>query len=127
VGREYAGKGQTTPDKLLALAELAAQVAPQVPLVFAHLGGGLPFYELIPEVRGVTTNVYYDTGAAGYLYAPEALAHVAEIVPGRLLFGSDYPVIGVQRMLDYARAGLPVSEHEEVLGGAAARLLGLRP
>ena len=127
VGRVYPGKGQTTPDRLLALAQLAGEVAPRTPLIFAHLGGGLPFYELMPDVRALTTNVYYDTAATAYLYDPPALAHAAQCAPDRLLFGSDYPVIGMQRMLDYARAGLPPAAQSAALGATAARLFGLAP
>jgi predicted TIM-barrel fold metal-dependent hydrolase len=126
VGRVYPGKGRTTPDRLLRLAALAKAVAPDVPLVFAHLGGGLPFYELMPDVRALATGVYYDTGAAAYLYQPEALAYAAALAPGRVLFGSDYPVIGVQRMIAFAAAaGLPPEAHAAVMGGTAARLFGL--
>ena len=127
VGRIYPGKGQTTPDRLLALARLAGEVAPRTPLIFAHLGGGLPFYELMPEVRALTANVYYDTAAAAYLYDSLALAHVAQWAPDRLLFGSDYPVIGMQRMLAYAHQGLPPAAQPNVLGGTAAALFGLGP
>src|SRR5215207_4655234 len=51
VGRVYSGKGETTPDRLLALARLAGAVTPELPIICAHLGGGLPFYELMPDVR----------------------------------------------------------------------------
>jgi predicted TIM-barrel fold metal-dependent hydrolase len=128
VGRLYPGKGRTTPDRLVALAEIAAEVAPEVPIICAHLGGGLPFYELMPEVRRLASTVYYDTGAAAYLYEPRVLALVAGIAPGRLLFGSDYPVIGMGRMLAYARAaGLSPEDETALLGASAARLLRLDP
>jgi predicted TIM-barrel fold metal-dependent hydrolase len=126
LGREYAGKGRTTPDRLLRLAALAKSVAPELPIILAHLGGGLPFYELMPEVQALAPTLYYDTGACAYIYRPEALAHVAALAPGRLLFGSDYPVIGMKRMVDYAAAaGLAPDAHAEVMGGSAARLFGL--
>jgi predicted TIM-barrel fold metal-dependent hydrolase len=126
VGRSYAGRGRTTPDRLFALAALCAAVAPDLPVVFAHLGGGLPFYETIPEVQRLARNLYYDTGAAAYVYAPAALRLVAAVAPDRLLFGSDYPVIGVARMLEYVRAaGLAPETERAVLGGSAARLLKL--
>ncbi|MGH2350487.1 MAG: amidohydrolase family protein [Chloroflexota bacterium] len=126
VGRVYAGKGQTTPDRLLRLATLATEVAPDLPIICAHLGGGLPFYELMPDVRAQASRLYYDTGAAAYLYEPRALAHVAAIAPDRLLFGSDYPVIGLRRMVDFAAAaGLAEEQHAALMGGNAARLLGL--
>ncbi len=127
VGRQYPGKGETTPEKLITLARLAAEVAPGLPLIFAHLGGGLPFYELIPEVREMVTNVYYDTAAAAFVYDAAVLEHVARLAPGRLLFASDYPVIGMARMLDYARSGLPEEARAAVLGGTAAALLKRLP
>ena len=125
LGRLYPGKGETTPHRLLQLAQLAADVAPDLPIVCAHLGGGLPYYELMPEVRRAAANLRYDTSAAAYLYAPEALRHACEIAPGRVLFGSDYPVIGMRRMLDFARSA-PLAEHarDSLLGGAAQVLLG---
>jgi predicted TIM-barrel fold metal-dependent hydrolase len=125
LGRAYPGKGRTTPDRLAGLAELAGEVAPDLPIVCAHLGGGLPFYELMPDVRRRIGRLYYDTGAAAYLYDSAALAVVANLAPERLLFGSDYPVIGQRRMLGFAAAGLPEERRAAVLGGNAARLLGL--
>lgn len=126
VGRPYAGKGRTTPDRLLGLARLAAGVAPALPLIFAHLGGGLVFYEHMPDVRRATAQVFYDTGAAAYVYEPSALLHAASVAPERVLFGSDYPVIGLRRMRDYAaEAALPEALHRAVMGENAARLLGL--
>jgi uncharacterized protein len=128
LGRAYAGKGETTPARLLQLAALVAEVSPTLRVVCAHLGGGLPFYELLPDVRALAGGFYYDTAAAAYLYEPAALAHVTRIAPGRLLFGSDYPVIGMQRMVDYARgAGLSAAQLDELLWSNAARLLDLAP
>jgi uncharacterized protein len=127
LGRSYAGKGRTTPDRLFALAEVCAAVAPELPVVCAHLGGGLPFYETMPEVQRLAPRLYYDTGAAAYLYHPGVLSLTAAVAPDRLLFGSDYPVIGVGRMLEYVRAaGLPAETERAVLGGNANRLLGPR-
>ncbi len=124
LGRSYAGKGRSTPDRLLALAQVCAEVAPTLPVVFAHLGGGLPFYETMPEVQRLAPRLYYDTAAAAYLYSPAALSLVTAVAPERLLFGSDYPVIGMERMLTYARsAGLDPQTEGAILGGNAARLL----
>jgi uncharacterized protein len=126
LGRVYPGKGETTPQRLLQLAQLVHDVAPSLTVICAHLGGGLPFYELMPEVRALTSSLYFDTGAAGYLYEPRALALVSQIAPDRLLFGSDYPVIGLRRMVDFVRdAGLSPEVKEAVLGGTAVRLFGL--
>lgn len=125
LGRSYGGKGCTTPDRLFALARLSAAVAPDLRVICAHLGGGLPFYETMPEVQRLAPNLYYDTGAAAFLYTPAALRLVAAVAPDRLLFGSDYPVIGMARMVDYVRAaGLSPETERAVLGGNAARLFG---
>ncbi|NBQ63310.1 MAG: hypothetical protein EBU40_13660, partial [Proteobacteria bacterium] len=51
VGRDYAGRDHTTPDRVLQLIDLAAEVAPKVTLIFGHLGGGLPLYAHMPDVR----------------------------------------------------------------------------
>ena len=82
----------------------------------------------MPEVRQVAASLRYDTGAAAYLYAPDALRHACEIAPGRVLFGSDYPVIGMRRMLDFARsARLPEHARDSLLGGAAQALFAPLP
>ncbi|CAA9249603.1 MAG: hypothetical protein AVDCRST_MAG77-2107 [uncultured Chloroflexi bacterium] len=126
LGRSYAGKGETTPARLLQLAALVRDVAPDLRVVCAHLGGGLPFYELMPDVRALAREFYYDTGAAAYLYEPACLAHVTRIAPDRLIFGSDFPVIGLQRMVSYVHsAGLAPDQLQAVLWTNAARLLGL--
>jgi uncharacterized protein len=128
LGRDYAGKGETTPRRLLQLARLAGEVAPELPIICAHLGGGMPYFELMSEVQTAASRLRYDTGAAAHLYAPEALRHASEIAPGRVLFGSDYPVIGMRRMLDFVRAApLTSAARDSILGGAAEGLLGPLP
>ena len=122
VGHSYRGKGLTTPDRLYGLVRLAKGV----PLILAHCGGGFAFYELMPEVAALTERVYYDTAAAAFLYRPKVVARLQDLAPGRVLFGSDYRLLGQRRMLRYVReAGLPPRAEAAVLGGNAARLLGL--
>ena len=99
-----------------------------MPLILAHCGGGFAFYELMPEIAALTAQVYYDTAAAAYLYRPAAVARLHDLAPGRVLFGSDYRLLSQRRMLRYVRdAGLPPKAAAAVLGGNAARLLGLPP
>ena len=123
VGHQYPGKGRTTPEKLYRFIENF----PGNTLVCAHWGGGLPFYALMPEVPEVIRNVYFDTAASPLLYRPEVFATVVGLVgAGRVLFGSDYPLIGQRRSLREAQqAGLEPGDREAVLGGNAARLFGL--
>jgi predicted TIM-barrel fold metal-dependent hydrolase len=123
VGHIYPGKGDVTPADLLALA----QAFPALRIVAAHWGGGLPFYELMPEVKTAAANIWYDSAASLFLYQPEIFATVAAICgPEKLLWASDYPLIAQPRMLDYARrSGLDDDALALALGGNAARLFGL--
>jgi predicted TIM-barrel fold metal-dependent hydrolase len=94
VGHQYPGKGTATPDKLLEFLRSFGQTK----VVAAHWGGGLPFHELMPEVEAMTRNVVYDCGASTYLYRPRVFRSVLDIVgPERVLFGSDYPVLRMDR------------------------------
>ena len=121
VGHLYPGKGRTTPDKLMRLATNF----PENRILLAHLGGGLPFYEAMPEVAEALANVWYDTAALPYLYRPSAVAAVASLAGANsILFGTDYPLLSHRRVLDYIRAaGLEPAETGSILGGNAAALI----
>lgn len=123
VGHLYPGKGHTTPEKLYALA----RNFPQNTLVFAHWGGGLPFYALMPEVREALSSVYYDSAASPFLYSPDVFQRVAEICGAeRILFGTDFPLLRQSRILDQVRgSGLPDLDQAAILGENARLLLGL--
>ena len=100
VGHHYPGKGTMTPDRLLRLAERY----PQNAFIFSHLGGGLPFYERMPEVNGALSNAWYDTAATPFLYAPEIYDTVQSLVGGtRLFFASDFPLMSQRRALGHLR------------------------
>ncbi len=63
VGHLYAGKGDCTPDVLYSLAVRF----PELTIICAHWGGGLPFYALMPEVKKPLGQVYFDSAASPYL------------------------------------------------------------
>ena len=123
VGHAYPGKGTATPDQLLRFIG----AFPALRVVLAHWGGGLPFYELMPEVAAVTARVVYDTAASTYLYRPRVFRAVLDLVgPERVLWGSDYPVLRQDRFLARTRAAdLAPAELGPVLGGNARRVYGL--
>ena len=123
VGHQYPGKGRTTPDKVFRLIANF----PENVIICAHWGGGLPFYALMPEVAAALGNVYFDTAASPFLYAPEVYSTVSSLVgPDRILFASDFPLMEQSRPLAQVTAlRLPPEDEESILGGNAARLLGL--
>lgn len=124
VGHLYPGKGGATPDRILNFA----RTYPDLRIVAAHWGGGLPIYELMPTVRDQLANVVYDSAATTYLY-DDAIFDVVELAGGRdkVLFASDYPVLGQQRLVARMRHhGWSTTAHASaVLSGNAARFYGL--
>ncbi len=124
VGHFYPGKTPTTPASVYKFLEKFTDVT----TILAHWGGGLFFYELMPEVAKVTSSVYYDTAASPFLYRPDVYKLAVEIVgPGRILFGTDYPLLRMQRHLnEIETAGLEPATKEAILGRNALAMLGHR-
>jgi predicted TIM-barrel fold metal-dependent hydrolase len=124
VGHLYPGKGRTWPNQIAALA----QNFPGLKVIAAHWGGGLPFYELMPEIQVALQNVYYDTAATTYLYNFRVFRSVADLCgPAKILFASDHPLLRPDRLLARIRleGGLSESELALALGENAARLFEL--
>ncbi|MEX2426592.1 MAG: amidohydrolase family protein [Thermomicrobiaceae bacterium] len=120
VGHDYPGKGTSTPDKLLVFLERF----PDVRVIAAHWGGGLPFYELMPEVARLTVNVVYDSAATTYLYRFPIFRAAIEIAGARrVLFASDYPVLGQDRLLKrVARLSLAHDTYQQIVSENAHRV-----
>lgn len=123
VGHQYFGKGSITPELLYPFI----QTFPELKLVCAHWGGGLPFYALMPEVAKALTNVYFDTAATPFLYQPQIFKHIVEIIGGdKILFGSDYPLMPPRRVIDQIEmADLNLQDKTKILGGNAQVLLSI--
>ena len=123
VGHRYPGKGETTPDRLYRFIENF----PDNIIICAHWGGGLPFYALMPEVPEVLRNTFFDTAASPLLYLPDVFDAVAGLVgAGKILFGTDYPLIPHQRLVrQVEQSHLDAPARQAILGGNAARLLGI--
>jgi uncharacterized protein len=124
VGHIYDGKGKVTPDKLYSFI----LKYPELKIVCAHWGGGLPFYALMPEVDKSLKNVYFDTAATPFLYKPEIISHVSAITgAGKILFGSDYPLMSPKRVISYIDStGVEGDDRMKILGGNAGILLKFR-
>jgi len=124
VGHKYPGKGDVTPDVLYPFIT----GFPNLTLVCAHWGGGLPFYALMPEVKKAMSNVFFDTAASPFLYSPEIYNQVIQLVGAdKILFGSDYPLMAQNRLLKEIRSlDLPREMERLILSGNAQRLLGIK-
>ena len=123
VGHDYPGKGGITPDMLYPFITSF----PDLTIVCAHWGGGMPFYALMPEVKQAISNVYFDTAASPFLYTPEVYNQVIQLVGAdKILFGSDYPLLAQRRLLEEIKA-LDLAEETKnlMLSGNALRLLGI--
>jgi predicted TIM-barrel fold metal-dependent hydrolase len=123
VGHKYPGK--TVVD--LKQIETFITNNPGLDIVLAHWGGGLLFYETMPEIKEKFRNVYYDTAASPFLYdwriydAAKALGLCEKI-----LFGSDFPLLPQSRYIGaIEKSSLCDKEKQFVLGENAGRLLKL--
>jgi predicted TIM-barrel fold metal-dependent hydrolase len=123
VGHSYPGKGGITPDILYRFI----QNFPDLGVVCAHWGGGLPFYALMPEVADALSNTYFDTAASPFLYSDRIFELVSDLLgPERILFGSDHPLIRQDRIVKSVRAlNLSGEAKGMILGGNAQRILSL--
>jgi predicted TIM-barrel fold metal-dependent hydrolase len=135
IGHYYLGKS-TTP--LLHYYRLACRY-PELKLILAHWGGGLLFYEMMPEVRRNLRNVWYDTAGSPLLFPTEAIFHTALgcVDHRKLLYGSDYPLLIYPRrqtepdfrpfIQEIDGLGLAADIYADIMGQNAARLLSLLP
>ncbi|KAF0096427.1 MAG: amidohydrolase 2 [Puniceicoccaceae bacterium 5H] len=132
VGHDYPGRVDTPLMDYVWLA----QTFPQLPIVLAHWGGGLPFFLLHRQLRKNFKNIYFDTAASPLLYDAKVWQTVMALVgPERILFGSDYPLriyprydkeASFTRLVEEVKA--EVSNREElaqIVTGNAKRLLAL--
>ena len=131
VGHKYPGKDMTS---LAPLPDIVMK-HPDLKLILAHMGGGLPFYEMNPKYRGKFDNVYYDTAANPLLYRIESFKAVISMIGNRrLMYGSDFPLLlypAEYRQMDFElfindirnNAGLNQEEWKNIMGNNLVNLL----
>ena len=124
VGHQYPGKGSITPDIVYPFITSY----PDLTIVCAHWGGGLPFYALMPEVEKAMSNVFFDTAASPLLYRPKVYNQVTQLVGSdKILFGSDFPLMGQGQLLkEISSLDLPQKTKKLILSGNAQRLLNIK-
>jgi predicted TIM-barrel fold metal-dependent hydrolase len=109
----------TTP---LSIAP-AAQACPEATIILGHMGGYFHVDEAI-EVADRYPNIILETSAMPY---PDKIKEaVGRIGAERVIFGSDGPMCSpILEREKVQMAGLAPDELAQVLGGSAARLLGV--
>lgn len=122
-GHQYAGKGAYGAREAAAFC----RNFPLTRVVFAHFGGGLWAFAAMPEMCLLTANACFDTAAWPWLYEPKILDAIFAIGAGeKILFGSDWPILGLARYEKLiAQTGLSLEEKDALLHGNAERLLAL--
>ena len=123
-GHSYAGKGGMTPEVVYPFVKKY----PDVRIILGHLGGGLPFYMLQPEVKSDCRNVYFDSAAIPFLYEKRAYRLSGEMAGiEKILFGSDFPLMSQKRALKYLNdADLSPEDKKRVLGYNAMNLFKIK-
>lgn len=120
-GHQYPGKYGLSLSSFVRFAS----THPQLRIVGAHFGGGLPFF-VEPQDRQSVSGAVIDTAARSYLYTPEELKAANLRLPGRVLFGSDYPLVPQEKEIQSLRNDVSDPKLcDAVLGGNAARFLGI--
>jgi uncharacterized protein len=123
VGHYYPGK---TGDSIRE-AETLAELFPETTFILAHMGGGLCFYESMPELREKLSRVYYDTAALPFLYDQTIFGGLKGLgVMEKVIYGSDYPLLDLERYLDRTNMEM-LTESEKALffGETISGILGI--
>ena len=89
VGHAYKGKTPADMPEIVRFVERHRGLR----IILAHLGGGLCFYEFMPEIKESFTNVFYDTAAAPFLYSKEVYSFIEQFLYDKTVFGSDFPLL----------------------------------
>jgi len=96
VGHKYIGKGNNNPKNLYQLVKNN----PSNIFIFSHFGGGLVFFEQMPEVKKTLKNVFYDSSAQPFLYNKKIYRNAINCSSkNKILFASDFPLINMKRCL----------------------------
>lgn len=121
IGHYYPGKTNTTLNELLTFAENF----PEQKVIYAHFGGGLLYYEFMPEIKKILTNSYYDTAASPYLYDPSVYNAIEAMgLSDKMIFGSDFPLPCAVQTIDQIESSTLSSDSlNKIMGDNLEKLL----
>lgn len=120
VGHQYPGKsgGLSVRELWLLLIN-----NPNLRVIAAHWGGGLPFYGLMPEVQTLIESgrIVFDSAASKYLYTSDIYKLVPAIVgDSSVCWGSDFPLRSQLSDLRDAKSNLSGTAYVEKFTGENA-------
>jgi predicted TIM-barrel fold metal-dependent hydrolase len=124
VGHQYPGKAPNTLQQIYRLVGRFRENQ----IILAHWGAGLFFFGLLKkEVRETLRNVYFDTAASPFVYAPGIWPIACELAGAdKILFGTDFPLLNPGRYFDEINTSpLTQEDRMRILGRNAAELFGL--
>lgn len=121
VGHVYTGKTKVSLNEVESFIKNHSKT----PIILAHLGGGLMFYEAMKELKESFQHVYYDTAAALFLYDPSIYRMARELgILHKIIFGSDYPLVSPTRYEKSLEAsGLKKEEIAQIMGDNLEKIL----
>jgi uncharacterized protein len=119
VGHVYAGKAEADFTQVVSFIH----DHPKMTIILAHMGGGICFYEFMPEVRKLFAKVYYDLAAVPFLYDESLYDFTARFLRNKVMFGSDFPLLTfsrykrhIEKLDDQARAYLLFENGRQLFG-----------
>lgn len=136
VGHFYYGKSHNSAEEYLWLI----QRYPDLRLILSHWGGGIAFYEAIPEMRALLKNVGYDVTASKLFFdVKKSMEQIVKIVdPRKIFYGSDFPLLlhpeeypdelnprFIHDRHDFLQANIPADVLDGIMGKNFADYIGL--
>lgn len=123
VGHMYTGKYYPNFEKLLEIIEKHQTVK----LLLSHWGGGLLFYEHMPEIKKTLKNCWYDTAASPFLYDEKIYSSAVEMIGAeKICMGTDFPLLSYGRYKDSIENNIQdKTDREKVLRKNAEIFLGI--
>ena len=136
LGHFYYGKSHNPVEEYFWLI----QRYPDLKFLMSHWGGGIAFYEAIPEMRPILKNVYYDVAACRLFFdIKQSMEQITRIVdPKKLFYGSDFPLLlnpaefpdemdprFLPDRCDFLQANIPSDVIDGIMGPNFAELLGI--
>ncbi len=122
VGHSYSGKA---PMSIKGIYDFV-KTYPDNRIILAHWGGGLFFFNTLKkEAKQVLGNVWYDSAASPYLYDKSIWKTAVNLVgAGKILFGTDFPLLNADRYLqELEESELSREQIESILYRNAEELL----